>query len=92
MLAKMEYWNNGIKKQKDQFHCLGIISNPFFQYSNLPTFRNLKNIINRFSNQSFPKIMSKNQNPDFGQQTSDFSKVRITSIFHFGNSSKESSL
>jgi len=41
MLEKMEYWNNGIKKQKNQFHSSGnhfqpII--PIFQPSNIPEF------------------------------------------------------
>jgi len=39
MMEKMEYWNNGIKKQKNQFHCSNshfqtII--PVFQPSNIP--------------------------------------------------------
>jgi hypothetical protein len=41
MLEKMEYWNNGIKKQKNQFHSSGnhfqpII--PVFQPYNIPDF------------------------------------------------------
>jgi len=31
--GKMEYWNNGIKKQKNQFFTQTIISNSSFQYS-----------------------------------------------------------
>jgi len=41
MLEKMEYWNNGIKKQKNQFrgsghHFQAVI--PVFQPSNIPEF------------------------------------------------------
>jgi hypothetical protein len=41
MMEKMEYWNNGIKKQENQFHCSNnhfqrII--PVFQPSNIPEF------------------------------------------------------
>jgi len=39
MLGKMEYWNNGIKKQKKiNSNTQAIISNPSFQYSNVPEF------------------------------------------------------
>jgi hypothetical protein len=51
MLDKMEYWNNGTKKQENQFHCSGNHFQPIlpvFQSSNVPE---LKNITNRFSNQ-----------------------------------------
>jgi hypothetical protein len=39
MLGKMEYWNNGIKKQKNQFCGLGSHFQPTlpaFQPSNIP--------------------------------------------------------
>jgi len=41
MLEKMEYWNNGIKKQKNQFHFS--VNHfrptiPAFQPSNIPGF------------------------------------------------------
>jgi len=41
MLGKMEYWNNGIKKQKNQFHTSDHFQPiiPVFQPSNVPEFK-----------------------------------------------------
>jgi len=51
MLGKMEYWNNGIKKQKKS---IPILKQSFpTHHSSIPTFQSFKNITNLFLNQ-FP--------------------------------------
>ena len=62
---------------------------PVFQPSDIPEFKQYHHSLFK----SIPcSSYSGIQTPDFGQQTSDAFKVRIISTFHFGNSSKESSL
>jgi len=51
MSGKMEYWNNGIKKQKKS---IPILKQSFpTHHSSIPTFQSFKNITNLFLNQ-FP--------------------------------------